>query len=579
MPISFIDDLVSGCGFSADDEPVYKDLLLKGQNSKCEHFGQLPCKIGHTRCFNISEICLYKLDIFNHIIPCRTGEHLENCEIFECNMKYKCPDYYCIPYSYICNGKWDCPGGYDEAPTHNCVSRQCKSMFKCKSSQICIHPADSCDTIKDCPFGDDEVMCDIQHTCPSFCVCFHYGVACKDIHINQEDLMKLPYIVYYIFRTRLQILEFAEQNSHIKILKVSNNDISEICTSVSKIHSSKRLDVSFSSISLLSPGSFNQLKHLVSIDVTNNILSTVKSKALKSLHGIMLIIDLSNNKIETIVRDTFVNVTKFHMLRLVNNLIMDMSLHMFDSMKISILVTDDFHLCCIAPAETICKADVPWYTTCQRLFPGKLMRISFLLISCIVFLANSLSLFLNIIKIKRSKGQTYNLIVCFINAGDIMCGLYLAVIYVADIIFKDSFIISDVKWRRSSGCIIAFVLALTFSLTIPYFLTYLSMARLMVVVNPFNTKFKSKSFVARCLLGGICLFDTSGVVVALFLHDKGTMPSNLCSPFINPTDSVKISTWVVFIAQFVALVLISLMYIILIKQVIHNSKELAGSPN
>ena len=27
---------------------------------------------------------------------------------------FKCPGYHCIPWSYVCDGKWDCPHGYDE---------------------------------------------------------------------------------------------------------------------------------------------------------------------------------------------------------------------------------------------------------------------------------------------------------------------------------------------------------------------------------------------------------------------------------------------------------------------------------
>ena len=35
--------------------------------------------------------------------------------VFECpESYYKCPGNYCIPYRYICDGDWHCPGGEDE---------------------------------------------------------------------------------------------------------------------------------------------------------------------------------------------------------------------------------------------------------------------------------------------------------------------------------------------------------------------------------------------------------------------------------------------------------------------------------
>ena len=107
-----IDDLVSDCGPEADDEPLLKSIAT-GNRSPCINKTQIPCRKGHSKCFNISELCTYKLHYLKHLIPCRTGEHLENCRKFECNMMFKCPNYYCIPWSYVCNGVWDCPQGYD----------------------------------------------------------------------------------------------------------------------------------------------------------------------------------------------------------------------------------------------------------------------------------------------------------------------------------------------------------------------------------------------------------------------------------------------------------------------------------
>ena len=119
---------------------MYKDLLIGKNYWKCTHPTELPCREAHPKCFNISDICTYKLDIFGYLIPCRIGSHLQNCQEFECNINFKCPGYYCISWSYVCDGKWDCPLGYDEIKLHNCGgSRTCKRMFRCKHSELCLH--------------------------------------------------------------------------------------------------------------------------------------------------------------------------------------------------------------------------------------------------------------------------------------------------------------------------------------------------------------------------------------------------------------------------------------------------------
>ena len=116
---NLVNDLVSDCGLSADDEPKYKALLLKENFYQCP-LNLLPCRYGHSKCYNFHELCIFRLNKYSNIIPCRTGSHLEFCKNFECNVHFKCPGYYFIPWGYVCDGKWDCPEGYDESAQISC---------------------------------------------------------------------------------------------------------------------------------------------------------------------------------------------------------------------------------------------------------------------------------------------------------------------------------------------------------------------------------------------------------------------------------------------------------------------------
>ena len=92
---------------------------------------------------------MFNLNKHGHLMPCRTGSHLQSCKNFECNLHFKCPQFYCIPWAYVCDGKWDCPYGHDETLYHKCGdSRHFVNLFRCKGSQICIHVEDVCDGIK-----------------------------------------------------------------------------------------------------------------------------------------------------------------------------------------------------------------------------------------------------------------------------------------------------------------------------------------------------------------------------------------------------------------------------------------------
>ena len=171
-----VNDLVVDCGPELEDELLLKSILGKDNMYSCIETHLLPCREGHSRCFSMSEICLFKMDEFKVLIPCRTGEHLHNCANFECNMKFKCPHYYSIPWSYVCDGMLACPNGTDESIGHNCSStRKCYNIFKCERSQVCIHLGYVCDGHFDCPLGDDEYFCSLKLiSCPSGCKCLTF---------------------------------------------------------------------------------------------------------------------------------------------------------------------------------------------------------------------------------------------------------------------------------------------------------------------------------------------------------------------------------------------------------------------
>ena len=104
-----VDDLVPDCSSDESDEVKIQNLLVNYSIATCINPSEIPCRQGHSKCFNISDICIYRLDQFDHLTPCRTGSHIEECNSFQCDQRYKCPRYYCIPNAYICDGKWDCP--------------------------------------------------------------------------------------------------------------------------------------------------------------------------------------------------------------------------------------------------------------------------------------------------------------------------------------------------------------------------------------------------------------------------------------------------------------------------------------
>ena len=112
-----------------------------------------------------SSICILKFDAHHHLVPCRNCGHIQNCKSLQCNMMFKCRYSYCIPWNYVCDGKWDCPEGNNELKNLVCGKvLTCIHMYKCKGiPNMCIHIGNICDHKKDCPSGDDKLFCGIDN--------------------------------------------------------------------------------------------------------------------------------------------------------------------------------------------------------------------------------------------------------------------------------------------------------------------------------------------------------------------------------------------------------------------------------
>ena len=189
--INLLNDLIPDCGPGAEDEPLLKSLLSnKIGFNHCKPL-EIPCKDGHIKCYNISDICKFKLNSYYHLTPCRNGANLQNCKLFQCNSMFKCQESYCTLWTYVCDGKWDCPHGDDEHGNPVCGNMiNCINMYRCKyNSKICIQLGNICDSEINCPNGDDEMLCQlVNQVCPSACQCLGLAVKCESLDVNNNDI-------------------------------------------------------------------------------------------------------------------------------------------------------------------------------------------------------------------------------------------------------------------------------------------------------------------------------------------------------------------------------------------------------
>ncbi len=551
--------------------------LAEKSFSNCSHNGHLSCKWGKPQCYSVSHICRYQLNKCGYLCPCKGGEHVQNCRKFECNMMFKCPGYYCIQWAYVCDGKWDCPHGLDESQHHHCGNnRSCTNLYICRVYQRCIRLGDVCDGYKDCPLGDDEYFCSLESIeCPDQYECLIFSVRCISRDMSRQE--KFPFHAIWIqdsfFGSDVSVFLF----KYAIQLTVTNTNMVKICEMARVMNNIILLDISSNSINTIESRCFEASFKLRTIKLNSNSITVVQEYAFINL-ALLLLLDLSNNSLSQLSGNLFDSLIDIIVLSIHSSNLTAENFP-FDKIQLAILETDHISMCCMLKPGTTCTAVFPWYFSCSDILPGLAFQITFCLVSLVILVFNILSIRVQRLSFTQGleKIGAYGTTVASTNISDIFCAVPLFLLWAAGLYYKGDFMLKEEQWRSSPLCFIIFATFLMFCLLSPMLLFFRSFLRLMVVLHPLDTQFKQTQFVVNCV---VCLFVASSAlavvitVLSIFLTVK--LPMDLCSPFIDPTDSVimtQVVTWVVVILQLSAVAFIITDYIILVKSLQKSQKS------
>ncbi len=502
---------------------------------------QLPCEDGKPDAFLVSDICKFQLNAAKQLFPCSNGGHMENCELLECNMMFKCPNHYCIPWHYVCDGKWDCPLGDDEHVFLPDFVRNCVQMFACQQSVACIPLGQVCDDVRDCPEGDDELLCQLKrYPCPSeYCECFLLIVVCNDVKTdNVEHFLTrtVPFLGFFISDSDPMSVKAINHKSQLTAVQAQRCKIKTICQDIASLATILMIDFSFNKIKTIQKNCFVKITCLSLIHLAHNHLTWISSPAFVELPALR-VLNLSYNSIQELSSLMFKGSFAGLGLVIDENELSHVQSTFFETLQIRQINTTQFAVCCVVAENVACISDKPRGHMCSLLHSLPL-RICCASISVVVFALNvSCILVVRCTKNRSAKkfshkhSKVFHTILISLNRSNLLLGMYLAVMVGTDVYFGKTYSLNKQRWPCIFLCSVATVLSVSHSLMSPSFLFFFSLSRLMVVVHPMKTKFKDKGFVVRWLLLFVTVSSLFGIgyeaavqSVPTFLSEKTCFP-------------------------------------------------------
>ncbi|WAR11363.1 GR101-like protein, partial [Mya arenaria] len=409
----------------------------------------------------------------------------------------------------------------------NSTHKRCVNGYRCDRCHVCLDMNQVCDGVVQCPNGDDEQLCNFQ--CPENCACTYLSIVCTNGTIGWQDVNTFPH------QSRTLHLGPTNDDRVINIisLNVSNSGIKEVSgSSLKYLPNIKVLDISYNNITVLKKNTFINMKYLAHLVLNGNEelvfiepgafnglkvhklslkqcgLTVLETNTFKGLT--MKELDLSQNNIHT-VNDLAFNDLSVNTLKLKNNPLSNFGKDIFRGvLSLSELQTPSFKFCCIRPSyllEEKCEPRRDEISSCDDLIVNSALQALLWVTGLLAVLGNMLSLLFRFMYDRQHLKHGYGIFVSNLAAADLLMGLYMLIIGIADTNFRGRYIEVDERWRTSYWCHFAGVLSTCSSEASVLFICLITLDRILVIKYPFGqVRFSTASAVMTALACWIVAF-------------------------------------------------------------------------
>ena len=194
----------------------------------------------------------------------------------------------------------------------------CIEMYRCKNTKyVCIALTNMCDNQNDCPYSDDEIMCELQNQfCPQRCYCLMYALSCSRYN-EFENMLKSNYISMYISESNIKSMnELRLPYRTLQILQLPENNIKFPCN-VKSFTNLVMLNLMRNQISNINKHCFSSFIILRTLKLQKNLILYFKPESFYNMK-VLNFLDISSNPVIKMMSHCFTNLPELKILYLTN---------------------------------------------------------------------------------------------------------------------------------------------------------------------------------------------------------------------------------------------------------------------